>query len=1103
MKIIYGRSGCGKTNFVLNEIKKSINESFEGQLFYIVPEIFLDVAEANLSNIIGVGGVINVEVLTLKRLCKKIYVENDFKKEVLDVPAKTMLIYYIMSQNENKLKVLKGASKNLGLVATVSDMISEFKRYNVDAEKIKKLKSENEYLKMKLEDLIFLYEEFEKKNNGTYIDADDEYTKVLDFIKDSKILNNAKIWIDGFDYFTPQELNIINELEKISNVSITLTFDNSDNNMFLQSKKIYEELKKENNVESVYKAEQKRFENIELKHLEENFNSSCIKKYDDETTYITIQIERNPDEEIENIARKILKKVREEDFRYENMAIATANVESYKNCFKTIFPKYNIPYYFGEEEEEFSSQPLIILVSMLLDICTQNYSYESVFNYLKTDLTNIEDINDIDVLENYVLEWGITANTWLKEWTFGKKDLLKLNYLREKLVEPIEEFKKNIINSKKISEFSKELYNFLIKIKVYENIQNKINSIRKNENTDEDEMEITNLYIKVWNAFIKLLDEIVMVLGEEIVTFEEFKNILKQGISKTQISDNKKVRDHIIIGDAKKIKNPQIKTLFIIGLNDGVFPSPHNDEGFINDSERSELLESGIELERDTKALLIEENFNIYKTLTVPSKELNISYPISDVNGKALRPSEVINSLKRIFSNLKICSDIMENLTLNENVVTIDSSLPIMLTQIREELDGEGNNEEWKKIYLWFNENAKEKISYIEESLNYKNTIKFIKQESAENLYGNEMNTSVSKLETFSNCPFKFYLQYGLNARERKTYKLDTPDVGIFLHEIIEKFSNYLLENKISFKEIEKEESDEIVSKIVEEVLSDFKAKIMTSNSKMKQLSSKLKRLIKQVIWIMVLQIKESEFEVLANEMEFGKDKTVKPIEIELSSGKKVLLNGKIDRVDVAKTSGGNYVRIIDYKSYSKEMKLFNIYAGLEVQLITYMDALDNLSYNPGGMLYLKLEEPMVKTKKNVLKEDIEEELRKSLRMNGMILADENLIKAMDTEMISESNNLNLKVSKEKYTGKTYVVEKEDFENLRKHVRKTLKNLCEEILSGNIENKPTKCKGKIPCDYCAYKDICRFDKELGNKFNTLFELKKDEIWEKLRENNEL
>ena len=272
----------------------------------------------------------------------------------------------------------------------------------------------------------------------------------------------------------------------------------------------------------------------------------------------------------------------------------------------------------------------------------------------------------------------------------------------------------------------------------------------------------------------------------------------------------------------------------------------------------------------------------------------------------------------------------------------------------------------------------------------------------------------------------------------------------------------------------------------------------MTSTNKMKQLSVKLKKLIKRVIWTIILQIKSSEFEVVASEFEFGKGKAKPAIEIELEEGQKVLLSGKIDRIDVAETSEGKFIRIIDYKSYSKEMKLFNVYSGLEVQLITYMDAVDELETMPGGMLYLKLDNPMIKTSKDMSEEDIEDEIRKSLRMNGMIVANTRLIKAMDTGMTDESQNLNLKVKNEKYTGKTYVPSEEEFEKLRFHVRKTLREICEEIVKGNIKNQPTKCGGKTPCAYCDYKVICRFDRNLGNEFKYLKEMKKEEVWEQLK-----
>ena len=1097
MKIVYGRSGSGKSYYLMNEIKENIESYYKGPLLYIVPEQFSLTAEVDLSKLIGRGGIIKAEVVTFKRLCHRIYNEFGFKKTSIDSSAKTMLLYYLMSKNENKLKVLKGVDKNLGLVKTVSDMISEFKRYNVTPEILKTFNPKTEYLRMKLDDLIYLYEAFEEKVNIDFMDKDDEYTKMSELIKNSSIVKGGKIFIDGFDGFTPQELNIINELEKVSDVTIALTLDDSDNNMFLLNKKTFQKLSMQNEVEAILLDKQKRFNNEELKHLEENYNEMFIKKYDKETNHISISIENNPSTELENIAKTILKKVRDENLRYENIAIVSRNIDGYKNDFKMVFIKYNIPYFF-DDKHELSAQPLITLVSMLLDMCTKNYSYESVFNYLKTGLTNIQDVNDIDIIENYVLEWGIKGNTWFKEWTWGKGDLAKINSIREQIITPITEFKNNFEKHKTVKDIAKELYNFLIKINVYGNIQDKIQKLREKENPSESEIEITNTYIQVWNIFIKLLDELVMVLGDENVSFDRFKNILNIGISEHQIGILPTTRDHVIIGDVNRTRNSNIKVLFVIGLNDGVFPMPYNDEGFINDAERNELLDGGVEIAKDTKMMLLEENFNIYKVLTTPKDELYISYPISNNEGTALRPSEVINTLKRIFPSIKIKSSIMEKDTLENKVNTVNSTVPILLNDIRKLADGKSVNANWQNIYMWFKENKEDKVSYIEDALNYKNTIEYISKENANKLYGTEMNTSVSKLESYANCPFMFYLKYGLNAKERKVYKLDTPDVGIFLHEIIEKFSTYLLERNISFRSLEKEKSDEITSIIVDNVLKDFKSNIMTSTNKMKQLSVKLKKLIKRVIWIIILQIKSSEFEVVASEFEFGKGKAKPAIEIEISEGRKVLLSGKIDRIDVAETSDGKFIRIIDYKSYSKEMKLFNVYSGLEVQLITYMDAVDELETMPGGILYLKLDNPMIKTSKDMSVEEIEDEIRKSLRMNGMIVANTRLIKAMDTEMTDESQNLNLKVKNEKYTGKTYVPSEEEFEKLRFHVRKTLREICEEIVKGNIKNQPTKCNGKTPCAYCDYKVICRFDKNLGNEFKYLKEMKKEEVWEQLK-----
>lgn len=594
---------------------------------------------------------------------------------------------------------------------------------------------------------------------------------------------------------------------------------------------------------------------------------------------------------------------------------------------------------------------------------------------------------------------------------------------------------------------------------------------------------------------MELLDEFVQTLGNEQMSFDTFKNILIEGISIHQIGILPTSSDQVMIGDISRTRNSSVKILFVIGVNDGVFPMPFSSEGFLSDDERDLLLNSGIELAKNTKLLLLEENFNIYKALTTPSEEIYISFPTQAADGAALRPSSIINQLKNIFPKLQVKSNVM---IVSKDVYTVKSSLNDTLQNLRKYYDGEEISDVWKEAYLWYLKNDNENLIKAQSGLDYTNTIEYLDKIHSQKLYGREMNTSVSRLEAFANCPYMFYLRYGLKLKERKVFKLETPDIGLFLHEIIDKFSEYTLKNNINLRDISKDETERIVSQLVDELLADFKNNIFNSSNQMKMLITRLKRVIKRVVWVIVNHIKNGEFEILGSEVEFGKDKKIPAVQIELSDGNKLVLNGKIDRIDIAKTEEGKYIRIIDYKSYNKELKLSDIYYGLQLQLLVYLDAAMEEELLPGGMLYLKLDDPIIKTKKNISKEEIEEEINKKLRMKGVILSEARLIKAMDTNMLNESSVLELSRKKDgTFTSKVPVATKEQFTELRNHMRKILKQMGDEILSGNIKNEPVKKKSKSACEFCDYKLICRFDKELGNKFKLINDLKNDQVFEQL------
>ena len=1093
MKLVYGRAGSGKSYFCMNEIKECLNENLGRTYIYIVPEQYSLAGEFELSNMLSKNGTINIQVLSFKRLSYRVFSELGFNKNAFSKASKAMLVYHIMLEESKNLTLLKGVNKNRGLVDTVTNMISEFKRYNVSCEDLKNIKTQNKYLEMKLHDLSIIYGKFEKRISENYIDTDSRLTVLSNLISKSKMLKEAKIWIDGFDSFTPQEFSIVSELDKVADVTVTLTLYKSAE-LFSINQKCASKLEKFQNVTIINLDKIYRFKTKELLHLEENIFKYPPKKYLEDIQKIHVTQENSPDSEIENVAKEILNKIQKENYRYENIAILTKNIDSYKTLFNRIFKNYNIPYFF-DDKKELAMQPLLTLVLSLFDIISKNFAYENVFNYLKTGLTNVDDINDIDILENYILQYGIKGNKWLNDFELADPNLEKINLIRKKVIDPILDFKDSFKGKKTAKEIATALYQFLVSIKVYEKINNTVDSIKNNPNVSSRDLEIANTYVRVWNIFMELLDELVDTLENEQMSFDTFKNILIEGISMHQIGILPTSNDNVMIGDISRTRNSNVKILFVIGVNDGVFPMPFSSEGFLSDDERDSLLESGVELAKNTKLLLLEENFNIYKALTTPSEEIYISFPTQDSDGSALRASSIINQLKNIFPKLKVKSNIMSVPT---DVYTAKSSLNDTLYNLRKYYDGEEISEVWKEAYLWYLKNNNTNLLKAQSGLDYTNTIEYLDKAHSQKLYGAEMNTSVSRLETFANCPYMFYLKYGLKLKERKVFKLDTPDIGLFLHEIIDRFSEYVIKNNISLREIKKDETEKIVSQLVDELLVDFKNNIFNSSSQMKRLVVRLKRVIKRVIWVIVNHIRNGEFEISGSEVEFGKDKSLSAVEIELSDGNKLLLNGKIDRIDIAKTEEGKFIRIIDYKSYNKELKLSDIYYGLQLQLLVYLDAAMEKDLLPGGMLYLKLDDPIMKTKKNISKEEIEEEINKKLRMKGVILSDARLIKAMDTNMTNESSVLDLSVKKDgTFTSKVPVATKEQFTELRNHMKKILKQMGDEILNGNIKNEPVKKKSKSACEFCDYKLICRFDKELGNKFKIINDLKNDQVFEQL------
>lgn len=1112
LKIIYGKSGTGKSTYIFNEIAEKIKNG-NRKIYIITPEQFSFTAEKKLLDSIELTSVISAEVLTFNRMAYRVMKEvGNARSKNLSSSSKSMILYNILSEQKSNLKFIGKSSENVEMIAT---QITEFKKHGITVESLKNVinNTESKYLKAKLNDMLTVYEKYTEKISSDYIDENDSLTILAEYLEFVHDFDNTDIYIDEFVGFTHQEYEILRKLlVKANEVSITVCTDdinlsqNPDTDIFYSNKmtvdKIYYLAKQENvkiekpiNLDKIY-----RFKTKELAHMEENIYAYPYRKYEARNENIQLFLAKNQYSEIENVAKNIVKLVRDKNYRYNDISVITKDLEGYSNLCKAIFAKYEIPV-FIDEKKDLSQNILVRYILSILNIFAKNWTTDSVLEYAKTGLVQDIEEDDIYVIENYVLRWGIKGSKWYSgDWTFYNEDeeeQEKILHIREKIVGALLKLKKNISNTKDVESITRAIYQFLI-----ENGINLAMESRIKELEEIGEIEKAREYETSYKLVMELLDEIVMVLGDKKISFEKYADLLKIGLGSTGLGKIPGTQDQVIVGDVDRSRSHKVKAVFIIGLNDGMFPSVNKNEGFFNDKDRDILKEKGAELAKGTLEKLYDDNFNIYKAFSTAEEKLFLSYASSDLEGKSLRASILINRIKKIFPELIENSDVIEKIY---DIVTEESTFEELLDRLRDYRDGKEIEPVWFYLYNYYSNSSewKAKLENSMKALNFSIEPDRIDKTMVEKLYGDTLKTSVSRLEQYQSCQFSYYLKYGLNLSEREEFKIQAIDTGTFMHDVIDSFFDKLQERKVNVKEVKEEEIQEIVDEVIDEKLGLKKNYIFTSIPKYRVLANRLRKVIKKSITYIVESLKYSDFSVMGHEMEFKNGKEYPAIQITLDNGKKVEITGKIDRIDIAKTPEGNYIRIIDYKSSAKDINLNEVVAGLQLQLLTYLDAVCTIEdVMPAGVLYFNLIEPSVKAANKMDDEKLQGEIRKQFKMKGLILADVDIVKKMDKAL--EKGNSNIVpayIDKDgNLSNRASTITRGQFENLQKYTNKIIKQIAGSILSGEINVKPYyKIKqGKTPCEYCKYKSICNFNTGICKKeYNYIGNESKDYILDNL------
>ncbi|WP_409304602.1 helicase-exonuclease AddAB subunit AddB [Peribacillus sp. SCS-155] len=1157
LRFLLGRSGTGKTSTILDEIRTRLDENPDGNpIIYLVPEQMTFLSEYKLITSPGLAGMIRTQVYSFTRLAWRVLQETGGMSRMhLDSVGVNMLIRKIMEEKKGDLKMFRRSAEKQGFIAQLEEMLTEFKRYCITPEQLREQNKDNpgesdEGLQDKLNDLEVIYQAFEDELIGKYLDSEDYFRLLVEKMADSPYIASADIYIDGFYSITPQELMIVEELMKrAKNVTISLTLDQPYKthppdplNLFRQTGTMYHSVYTAaerlviSRDEDIILQEKPRFEQSKsLDHLETNFNIRPARKFDGATD-VTISPAVNRRAEIEGIARHILQLVRDEGYRWRDIAILLRNGEAYHDNIRTIFKDYQIPI-FIDAKRSMLNHPLIELIRSTLEILLTNWRYEPVFRAIKTELLypinrNASKVRQqVDRFENYVLSRGISGNKWSSKERWGYRRIRGLelveraqteqerrmedevNDLKQMFSEPIMRLSRRLKRAVSGREFCEALYLYLEELHVPEKLDK-----LKLQAEDEGDLVLAREHEQSWDAVIGLLDQFVEMLSGEKITLRTFQTIIETGLESLTFSLVPPAIDQVLIANLDLSRLDDVKAAFVIGLNEGVLPGRAASDGILSDNDRNSLLKEGFEVAPDSRTRLLDEEFTAYKAFTTPSTKLYLSYPLADEEGKTLIPSTYIKRVCEVLPNAAefVYMGDPSDLPAEQQVhfaANYDVALSYLAAQLQLKKRNYPIHPLWWDVYNAYMDDDRYKATAarVLSSLFYQNQTKQLSQDTSKKLYGDHILASVSRMEMFNSCPFSHFVAHGLKLQDRKIFRLDAPDIGEMFHGALKLISDYLHQNKIAWSSLTKDQCMVLAKEAVEQLAPKLQNQILLSTNRHHYLKRKLENVIARASMVLSEHAKASGFSPIGLELGFGKDGQLPPLTFTLKNGTKMELIGRIDRVDQAEQDGGVYLRVLDYKSSEKDLNVSEVYYGLALQMLTYLDIVITHSQSlvgkealPAGVLYFHVHNPIVNSNGLIGMDEIEKAIYKSFKMKGLILGEPDVIGLMDNGLERDKNNSSdiIPAGFKKdgsLQASSQIASKDEFALLKNHVRDAYQRAGDAIVDGNVDITPFKLKEKTPCTFCSYKSVCQFDQSLEeNQFKNLSPKKQNDILEILR-----
>ena len=1098
LQFIIGNSGAGKSYAAYQNVIREASRNPITMYYVIVPEQFTMQTQKTLVEMHPQKGILNIDVLSFERLAYRIFEEvgGDTRK-VLEETGKNMVIQKLVQMNQKKLVYLKNQMKKPGYLDEVKSLISEFMQYEVHEEEMDKMINDAEdkpLLQMKLKDVSVLYQAFREYLSDHFMTSEEVLEVLAKEIPFSRKLRGSTVILDGYTGFTPVQHTVIRELLAVcKKVSVTVTMDvreeflakGKPHELFYMSHKMIRSLSEfTKDVEEpvwIKSGSSSRFaDSPALGFLEQNLFRYRRRSYDKEQKEVQIFQAGTPEREMQETARRIIRLVRDSQYRYGQIAVITGNLEEYGSIARHVFEEAGIPF-FIDEKHSVLMNPFVEYVRAALEMVSQGFSYESVFRYLRCGMSDISR-SETDRLENYVLALGIHGFwKWDERWVRLSRDMdstsiMELNVIRERFVTEVRSLAEGFAGKKKtVAEYSRCLYEFIVQSRVQEKL-----AVQELLFKQHGDRAMEKEYAQIYGIVMNLLDKMVSILGEEKVSAEEYRQLLETGMGQAKVALIPPGIDQVLVGDMERTRLKDIRALFFVGVNEGCIPKNTESGGILTEMDRDFLGGQGIELAPGPKELMNTQRFYLYLNLTKPSERLCLSYSMSNGKGEATGPAFLIRTVQTLFPKLKTerAEEPQNELELIE---TPNTAVEYFLSGLTDE-EKRKDNPIFAELYSWYLNSPRycTVTKKLIEAAFIRKPVDQISKSVAKVLYGEVSPNSATRLERFSACAFAHFLKYGLEVQERAEYEFKAMDMGNVIHQALEDFAAELHRRKLDWSVLSDEMRDAIADECLDRISADYGNTILQSSARNQYMIERTRRILRRTVWALQEQLRNGKFQ---------------PEGFEVSIG-----GGRIDRLDIMKTDDKVYVKIIDYKTGNTTFDLVSIYYGLQMQLVVYMDAAvkaeqrkyPNAEVKPAGIFYYNVKDPMLQKEMEDDLDGLDPEIFKKLKMNGLVLAEDEVISGLDRTTVSLPMSY---TSTGLFRKGSSIASENEFALLDAYVKKKITDIREAILDGNAEVSPYEMGNRNACTYCPYQGTCGFDRKIpGYEFRRLKQFADDEIW---------